>query len=84
MLTYSEDGLTTASTAYCNSGYTSIRKCAYTFDILLSTNVPYTVLRVKPPSRKTRVPSTPKLARTYPVGSTAYFNWPGQLSSSVP
>jgi hypothetical protein len=53
MLAYSEDGLTTASTAYCNGGHTSIRKCAYTFDILLSTNVPYIVLRVRPPSRKT-------------------------------
>lgn len=34
---YSEDTLITAVVAYCNSEYTSIRKCSYMFNILLST-----------------------------------------------
>ena len=33
MPTYSEDTITTALTAYRNGEYTSIRKCAYAFDI---------------------------------------------------
>jgi hypothetical protein len=37
MPTYSEDTLLTALTAYRNGEYTSIRKCAYAFDILTST-----------------------------------------------
>jgi hypothetical protein len=37
MPTYSEEDLTTAITAYHNGEYTSIRKCAYTFNILHST-----------------------------------------------
>jgi hypothetical protein len=37
MPTYSEEDLTIAITAYRNSEYTSIRKCAYTFNILYST-----------------------------------------------
>jgi hypothetical protein len=37
MPTYSEEDLTTAITAYCNSEYTLIRKCIYTFNILLIT-----------------------------------------------
>jgi hypothetical protein len=36
MPTYSEDTLTTALAAYRNSEYTSLRKCAYTFNILAS------------------------------------------------
>jgi hypothetical protein len=35
--TYSEDTLTTAVIAYCNSDYTSIWKYTYAFDILAST-----------------------------------------------
>ena len=38
MPTYSEDTLTTAIAAYRNSEYTSIRKCAYAF------NIPHTTL----------------------------------------
>ena len=37
MPTYSEEDLTTAITAYRNSEYTSIRKCAYAFNIPLTT-----------------------------------------------
>jgi len=37
MPTYSEEDLTTAIAAYCNSEYPSIRKCAYAFDIPLTT-----------------------------------------------
>jgi hypothetical protein len=37
MPTYSEDTLLTALTAYYNSEYTSIRKCAYAFNIPAST-----------------------------------------------
>jgi hypothetical protein len=37
MPTYSEEDLTTAITAYRNSEYTSIRKCAYAFNIPTST-----------------------------------------------
>jgi hypothetical protein len=37
MPTYSEKDLTTALIAYRNSEYTSIRKCAYMFNILAST-----------------------------------------------
>jgi hypothetical protein len=37
MPTYSKDTLLTALTAYYNSEYTSIRKCAYTFKTLAST-----------------------------------------------
>jgi hypothetical protein len=37
MPTYSEEDLTTAITAYRNGEYTSIRKCAYVFNILHST-----------------------------------------------
>jgi hypothetical protein len=37
MPTYSEDTLTIALAAYYNSEYTSIRKCAYAFNILAST-----------------------------------------------
>lgn len=37
MPTYSEDDLTTALAACCNKGHTSIRKYAYTFNILPST-----------------------------------------------
>jgi hypothetical protein len=37
MPTYSEDTLTTALTAYRNGEYTSIRKCAYAFNIPAST-----------------------------------------------
>jgi hypothetical protein len=37
MPTYSEEDLTTAIMAYCNGEYTSIRKCAYVFNILYST-----------------------------------------------
>ena len=37
MPTYSEETLTNAITAYRNSEYTSIRKCAYAFNILAST-----------------------------------------------
>ena len=37
MPTYSEEDLTTAITAYRNSEYTSIRKCAYVFNIPHST-----------------------------------------------
>jgi hypothetical protein len=37
MPTYSEDTLLTALTAYRNSEYTLIRKCAYAFNILTST-----------------------------------------------
>jgi hypothetical protein len=37
MPTYSEEDLTTAITAYRNGEYTSIRKCAYAFNILHST-----------------------------------------------
>ena len=38
MPTYSEDTLTIAVTAYCDSEYTSIRRCAYAF------NIPHTTL----------------------------------------
>jgi hypothetical protein len=37
MPTYSEEDLTTALAAYRNGEYTSIRKCAYAFNILAST-----------------------------------------------
>jgi hypothetical protein len=37
MPTYSKDTLITALTAYCNSEYLSIRKCAYAFNILVTT-----------------------------------------------
>jgi hypothetical protein len=37
MPTYSEEDLRTAVTAYRNSEYTSIRKCAYAFNISAST-----------------------------------------------
>jgi hypothetical protein len=37
MPTYSEEDLTTALAAYWNSEYTSIRKCAYVFNILVMT-----------------------------------------------
>ncbi|KAM0703124.1 hypothetical protein Q7P35_009062 [Cladosporium inversicolor] len=37
MPTYSEDTLITALTAYCNSEYSSIRKCAYAFNVPAST-----------------------------------------------
>jgi hypothetical protein len=37
MPTYSEDTITTALIAYRNSEYTSIRKCAYAFNIPVST-----------------------------------------------
>ena len=37
MPTYSDKDLTTALAAYQNSEYTSIRKCAYAFNILAST-----------------------------------------------
>jgi hypothetical protein len=37
MPTYSDEDLTAALAAYRNSEYTSIRKCAYTFNILAST-----------------------------------------------
>jgi hypothetical protein len=37
MPSYTKDTLTTALTAYRNSEYTSIRKCAYAFNILHST-----------------------------------------------
>jgi hypothetical protein len=37
MPTYSEDTLVTAITAYRNGEYTSIRKCAYAFNIPAST-----------------------------------------------
>ena len=37
MPTYSEEDLTTALAAYRNSEYTSIRKCAYAFNIPLTT-----------------------------------------------
>jgi hypothetical protein len=37
MPTYCEEDLTTALAAYRNGEYTSIRKCAYTFNILYTT-----------------------------------------------
>jgi hypothetical protein len=37
MPTYSEEDLTTTLAAYWNSEYTSIRKCAYVFNILVTT-----------------------------------------------
>ena len=37
MPTYSEDTITTALTAYCNGEYSSLRKCAYAFNIPRTT-----------------------------------------------
>jgi hypothetical protein len=48
MPTYSEDTITTALTAYRNGEYTSIRKCAYAF------NIPNTTLSERLRSRISR------------------------------
>lgn len=48
MPTYSEDTVTTALTAYRNNEYTSIRKCAYAF------NIPYSTLALRLTTRTSR------------------------------
>ena len=48
MPTYSEDTLTTALTAYRNGEYTSVRKCAYAF------NIPYSTLALQLTTRTSR------------------------------
>ena len=48
MPTYSEDTLTTALTTYRNGEYTSIRKCAYAF------NIPYSTLALRLTTRTSR------------------------------